>query len=455
MTNKINEPVAILGYGVEGHSAFEFLKKQGIKDITICDEKLSVTLNQPTEGADYHPRMNVGLDAFKNLSDFKTIIRSPGVHYDRQEIKDAREADAIITSMTELALEIAKERITAITGSNGKTTTTALVAEILKKHYENKLITGGNDGKPIVQEAIDNPEWPIVMEVSSFQFADLQISPHISAVLNITPNHLDWHENLQDYINAKNNIIKHQSKDDWAVLNVNNEDSAKLALSAPAQIFWVGEKRGDNWADWEEDNIVVNGEKIINIKDVKIKTHPDNLLFAAAIAKLHQVNSQTIIDVMKEFSGVEHRLEFVRDIGGVSFYNDSSCTTPESAEVAIEQFPLGKLILMLGGSSKKAEYGFLASKIKRSNVRVYLYGEEGEVIRQAITEASAEDQIITYNTPARPAGGSKNFEEIIKDVFAQAKEGDSIVLSPACASFDMFKNSKERGKIFKEIVDKL
>ncbi len=433
--NNLKEPIAILGFGVEGKSAKSFLDNQGINDVTICDENY-------LEGAQALVRIQ---DNFKNLSDFQTIIRSPGVHYDRPEIKEAREAGATITSMTELALELAKDRITAITGSNGKTTTTALVAEILKKHYEGKVIIGGNDGKPVVQEATNHPDQPIVMEVSSFQFADLQISPHISAVLNITPNHLDWHEDLEDYINAKSNLIQHQSKDDWAVLNTNSENSTKMANNAPGQIFWIGEKKGNNWADWENDNIVVNDEVIINIKDIKLKTHPDNLLFAVAIAKLHKVNSQTIVDAMKEFSGVEHRLEFVREINGISFYNDSSCTTPESAEVAIEQFPLGKLILMLGGSSKKAEYGFLASKIKNNNVRVYLYGKEGEVIHQAIDEAGAKDQIINYNQ-------SKNFEEIIKDVFSQAKEGDNIVLSPACASFDMFKNAKDRGNQFKEIV---
>ena len=427
--NNLKEPIAILGFGVEGKSAKSFLDNQGIKDVTICDEK-----ENP--------------DAFNNLSDFKTIIRSPGVHYDRQEIKDAREAGATITSMTELALEIAKDRITAITGSNGKTTTTALTAEILKKHYENKLIIGGNDSKPVVREAIDNPDWPIVMEVSSFQFADLQMSPHISAVLNITPNHLDWHEDLEDYINAKNNLIQHQSKDDWAVLNTNSENSAKMANDAPGQIFWIGEKRGDNWANWENDNIVVSDEVIINIKDIKLKTHPDNLLFSAAIAKLHKVANQTIVDVMKVFSGVEHRLEFVRKLNGISFYNDSSCTTPESAEVAIELFPPRELILMLGGSSKKTEYGFLASKIKNNNVRVYLYGKEGEIIKQAIEEAGARDQIINYNQ-------SGNFEEIINDVFSQAKKDDNIVLSPACASFDMFNNAKERGYKFKEIIEKL
>jgi UDP-N-acetylmuramoylalanine--D-glutamate ligase len=436
----IKSPVAILGFGVEGQCALSYLEKRGIKDITICNEN-----NLSPESADHYPRQQSN---FNNLNAFSTIIRSPGVYYKRPEIIKAREEGATVTSMTELAMEIAKERVTAITGSNGKTTTTALIGETLKKHYDNKVIVGGNDRKPVVQEAEDHPGWPIVMEVSSFQFSDIQMSPHISAILNITPNHMDWHEDLQDYINAKNNLIKHQTKNDWAVLNANNEDSAKMADGAPGKIFWIGEKRGENWADWENDNIVVNGETIINIKDIKVKTHPDNLLFVAAIAKIHDIPKETIAQVMREFKGVEQRLEFIRTMNGVSFYNDSSCTTPESSEVAIEQFPLGKLIMLLGGSSKHADFSFLASKIKNCNVRAYLYGAEGEIIKKEIEEINGQKQIIAYNR-------SKDFKEIIEDALAKANPGDNIVLSPACASFDMFKNSKERGKQFKEIVEKL
>jgi len=438
MNLDIKSPVAILGFGVEGQYALAYLEKQGIKDVTICDENENILTNLSLQ-------TRYGIS---NLTGFATIIRSPGIHYDRPEIKEARDSGVIVTSMTELALEIAKDRITAITGSNGKTTTTALVGEILKTHYNNEVIVGGNDRKPVVQEAIDNPNWPIMMEISSFQLADLHTSPHIAAILNISPNHLDWHETLEDYIHAKDNIIRHQKPDDWAVLNANNEDSAKLAIDAPAQIFWVGTKKGENWALWKNNQLIVNGETIIDHDQIKLKTHPDNIAFAAAIAKLHEVPNETIVNVMKEFEGVEHRLEFVKTVNGIHFCNDSSCTTPESTEVAIDQFPEGKLILLLGGHCKKVDFGFLASKIKNHNVRAYLYGDEGETIKKALEEAGGQDQIIAYNK-------SGNFEEIMKDVFAQAKPDDNIVLSPACASFDMFNNAKERGKIFKEIVNNL
>ena len=451
MKTIINPPVAILGFGVEGHSALAYLQGIGIKDITICDENelvipsevsRSITKAGVVEGSvRFH-------NSFKNLSGFNTIIRSPGVYYKHPEILEAIESGSVVTSMTKLTLDVGAERLTAITGSNGKTTTTALVGEILKKHYSDKIVIGGNDRQPALQGAIDNPDWPILMEVSSFQFADLKESPHISAVLNITPNHMDWHEDLQDYINAKNNLIKHQNKNDWAVLNANNEDSAKLADSAPGKVFWIGEKKGKNWADWIDNNIVVNDEAIIAHDEIKVKTHPDNLLFASAIAKIHGVSNEAIASVMKEFKGVEHRLEFIRKVNDISFYNDSSCTTPESAEVAIEQFPLGKLILMLGGSSKNADFSFLANKIKDCNVRVYLYGLEGARIKDELEKIGGEKLIIKYNT-------DKNFENIIKDVYKNAKSEDNIVLSPACASFDMFKNAKYRGNEFKKIVTKL
>lgn len=440
MNLDIKPPIAILGYGVEGKAAFSFLQNKGIKNITVFDESMKEDMNR---GGDimFKNKLN-------NLSSFNTIIRSPGVYYKRLEIQKARDAGVNITSMTELTLEIASKRITAITGSNGKTTTTGLVEEILQRHYKGRLIIGGNDKFPVLKKALDNKDWPIVMEVSSFQFADLQISPHISAVLNITPNHLDWHENLDDYINAKENLIKHQTKNDWAVLNANNEGSAKMGENASSNIFWIGEKRGENWAMWQGDTLGVNGKAIINKNELKVKTHTDNIAFAAAIATIHGVEKTVITEAIKNFTGIAHRIEFVRKLNGINFYNDSSCTTPESAEVAIEQFEDGKLIIMLGGSTKHSNFAFLASKIKHHNVRVYLYGEEGVIIKKTIEEAKASDQIVAYNH-------NSDFEAVIKDVISHAKQGDNIVLSPACASFDMFKNSKNRGLKFKEIVNSL
>ena len=439
----IKPPVALLGFGIEGKSAFEFLGKQGIDDITICDENPDIQIPQDIKS-------RLGKSAFEDLSNFQTIIRSPGVRYDLPAIQQAHELGATITSMTKLALELASGRVTAITGSNGKTTTTALCEQILRAHYGDRLIAGGNDRKPVLQQALDHPDQPILLEVSSFQFEDLEHSPYIAAILNITPNHLDWHETLEAYTAAKTNILRHQKPDDWAVLNAEDENVRKLAISTPAQQLWINEKQGDNWAVWEDGYLKLSFnqkvENVLHFDQLNVKTHPDNILFAVAIGKLHIVPLTTIEEQIKLFKGVEHRLEFVRTIKDIHFYNDSSSTSPESAMAAIDQFIPRKLILMLGGSSKKADFTYLAEKIAKKNTRVYLYGAEGQRIKEAMLSAGGESLILDYNK-------SSDFKKIIESVYKLAKPEDSIVLSPACASFDMFKNAKDRGNQFKKIVE--
>lgn len=452
-TLALNGPFAILGFGDEGQSGLEFLQKQGFSDITICDQKEKVEV---PEGV----KVRLGKDAFENLSQFKTIIRSPGVYYKLPGILEAKAKGALVTSMTEMTLEVGRDRLTAITGSNGKTTTTGMIDAILTRHYDGKNIVGGNDRLPVLQRALEHPEQPILMEVSSFQFADLKLSPHISGVLNIKPNHMDWHEDMEDYINAKGNLIAHQTNDDWAVLNANDENSAQLAEHAKGKIFWVGKKEGENWSVWEDGELsatALEGEiplsrrnngnevKILNSSDLIVKTHPDNILFAVAVSLIHGVDPKLIKEVLSTFKGMPQRLEFVRELEGIKFYNDSSCTTPESTEVAIQAFPKGQLILLLGGSTKHSDFSFMAQQIVKTGVRVYLFGAEGSRIKATIEVEGGEDLILKLDE-------TKEFTEIIRGAYQLAHPGDNIVLSPACASFDMFKNSKERGRLFSEIV---
>jgi len=445
MNIQIKSPIAILGYGVEGKAAIKFLKTQGISDITVCDENENMEIPK-------NLKSKLGSDAFKNLTGFETIMRSPGVRYNLPGIMDAKDAGITVTSTTDLTLKQAWERLTAITGSSGKTTTVGMLEQILKKHYKDKIIIGGNDRSPILQEVMQNTNEPILMEVSSFQFADINKSPHIAAIINITPNHLDWHEDLADYIHAKNNLIAHQTPNDWAILNANNEDSAKLAESAPSNIFWIGKKTGKAWAIWEGDTLVAQfGAQPIEIlkrSDLTIKTHPDNILCAVAISLIHEVSTKTIKTELANFKGVKHRLEFVKEIDDVKFYNDSACTTPESSILSITQFPKGKLILLLGGSTKNAEFSFMAHHIVESKTRVMLYGVEGTRIKEAIKAEGGSNLIIDLDE-------TNNFKAIILKAKITAHPGDNVVLSPACASFDMFRNAKYRGKEFKEIVRNL
>jgi len=441
MKTTIKEPVAILGFGVEGQSAYQFLKNQKLTDITICDEKKLA--DSPTD-----VKQQFGPSAFENLTNFATILRSPGVRYNLPGIMQARDAGVTVTSMTELTLETASSRTTAVTGSNGKTTTTGMIEAVLKAYYDQNLIVGGNDRKPVLEEVLDKP-WPVLLEVSSFQFADLELSPHVSVILNITPNHLDWHENEEDYIHAKRNLIAHQTPNDWAVLNAKDENSAKMAGHAPGQIFWLNKEEGKAWAKWDDDKLIAQfgseTKTILSQSDLTVKTHPDNVLAAVAVSLIHGVSAEVIKKELSEFKGVEHRLEFVREINGVKLYNDSACTTPESVIVATQAFPKGSLILLLGGSTKFADFSFMAHHIAETNTRVYMYGAEGERIQQAMLDEGARNHILKLDT-------THDFKKIIEEALGLAKPGDNIVLSPACASFDMFKNSKERGKLFKEIV---
>jgi UDP-N-acetylmuramoylalanine--D-glutamate ligase len=438
----LQPPIAILGFGTEGQDALRFLRGQGIQDITVCDRNPDLKIPKGIKS-------RLGKGALEGLSDFRTIVRSPGVRLSDPHLKEAVDAGCFVTSMTKLTLDVAGERVTAVTGTNGKTTTVALAGQILAAHYGKKFIVGGNGKKPVLQEALDHPNWPILIEASSFQFHDAKKSPYIAAVTNITPDHLNWHDNMAEYIEAKTNILRHQKKSDWAILNANNENSAKLSSATPAQLFCVGQRRGNQWVAWEKDHLMLGFdgkvEIVIHADQLNYKTHPDNWLFAVAIAQLHFVPLTTMVEQMKLFRGVEQRLQFVRTFHDIHFYNDSSATTPEAAMTAIGQFDPKKLILLMGGSSKNADFAEIADLIAQKGIRVTLYGQEGKRIQEAILKAGGKSLVLAYDP-------SSDFKKIIESAFRLAKPEDSIVLSPACASFDMFKNSKERGYQFDQVV---
>jgi UDP-N-acetylmuramoylalanine--D-glutamate ligase len=442
MNLNLESPIAILGFGTEGQDALRFLEGQGVTDITVCDQKADLKIPKGIES-------RLGKGALEGLSDFRTIIRSPGVRLGDPHLKEAVDAGCVITSMTKMTLDVAGERGTAVTGTNGKTTTVALAGQILAAHYGGKFIMGGNGKKPVLQEALDHPTWPILIEASSFQFHDAKKSPYIAAVTNITPDHQNWHDNMAEYIEAKSNILRHQTRSDWAILNANNENSAKLSSATPAQKFWVGERRGESWIAWEKDHLMLGFDGrvqiVIHADQLSYKTHPDNWLFAVAIAQLHFVPLSTMVEQMKLFKGVEQRLQFIRTLRDIHFYNDSSCTTPEAAMAAIGQFNPKKLILLMGGSSKNADFTEIADLIVQKGVRVTLYGQEGKRIQEAIQKAGGKGLVLVYDQ-------GHDFKKIVESAFKLAKPEDSISLSPACASFDMFKNSKERGGLFDQIV---
>ncbi|QQR83542.1 hypothetical protein IPJ72_07220 [Candidatus Peregrinibacteria bacterium] len=216
-----------------------------------------------------------------------------------------------------------------------------------------------------------------------------------------------------------------------------------------AQHFWIGQARGEHYAIWENEHLILcfegTKEVVCHRDQLTVKTHPDNILFAVAIAKLHYVPMSTLVEQLQAFKGVEHRLEYVRTVGDVHFYNDSSSTSPDSALTAIDQFVPDRLILMLGGSSKNADFDTLADVIVKKHVRVVLYGAEGQPIKERLLAHEGAALILEHFKDG-------NFEGIVRQTFELAKPEDNVVMSPACASFDLFKNAKERGKEFKRVV---
>ncbi len=340
-----------------------------------------------------------------------------------------------------------------------------MIGEILKKlkikkpeapttNKKSKIFIGGNIGQPLIDklEKIQKKDL-VVLELSSFQLEDLAKSPHIAVILNITPDHLNRHYKFSDYIKAKKNIIKFQKKDDWAILNFDDEIVKNFPKDYKGKVFPFSiNKKFKKGVQIENGYITVkNGiseQKICSKSRLKLLGghNLENVLSATAVAYLIGVEPEQIKEVITGFSGLEHRLEFVSEINRVKFYNDSKATTCESTIVALRSFDCGKIILIAGGYDKKADFSKLACEIINSKVKhLILIGETSDKIAQAILQISNLKSQISK---------CKTLKEAVKLSKKISQSGDIILLSPACASYDMFLNFEERGKKFKQLVKK-
>ncbi len=462
MQSAIRGVVAILGFGVDGQGVAAWLKTQpAVKSIVFFDDA--------AESREF--KKGTTLDGIDLL------FRSPGFPLTHPLMSDAKQRGIPITSSTREVLKNFPGVTVGITGSNGKTTCTALIEEFLKAEFgKERVERGGNDGVPRLdlmgppfdtpgRVMLSSPERSegrieahggqatqgdtlyLVLELSSFQLMDSEYSPNVAVVLNITPNHLDWHKDMAEYAEAKRQIVAHQ----------NSFSRASPERDAQHRVEGRVERRlsGDIAILNQEDEIVKTFADGIESKvhwftdgipwdQVRVKSHPDTIRAAVTAARALNVSEENILKVLREFPGVPHRLEFIRELDGVKYYNDSSCTTPESAIVACKVFLKGKLILLLGGRDKKMDFAGLYEVIQEYGVRVVPYGEMGATFAKNIPS----DLLIENADPM-------NFEKTIKNARTAAHAGDNIVLSPACASFDMFKNAKERGKEFVDIVRKM
>ena len=430
-----NKKIAVIGEGVEGKSSTHFLKKNGAI-VTILDIK---------QGKNY----------LNNLDKYDLIVRSPGVKISDIIIHNSEFIIHKLTSQTKLFFDLCPTKnIIGVTGTKGKGTSATLIYEMLKASGRNVYL-GGNIGVPPFDflEKLDKESW-VVLELSSFQLQDLTKSPHIAVMLMVTSEHLDYHKDIDEYIGAKRNILSHQDKDDIAIVNRDYVVSNESDIETEGQVFFVSREREVDegcFALGNQINLRIKGNDIpiIDTRDLLLKGdhNHENACAASLAAYLAGARVGVIAQVLKTFKGLEHRLELVSVVNGVEYYNDSFSTTPETAIAAIKSFQNPE-ILILGGSSKNSDFSELGQVIGKSeNIKAIIgIGQEWNRIKSEIRNPKSEIVMIE---------GAKDMKTIVAAVSKIAESGDVVLLSPACASFGMFKNYKDRGNQFKEEVNKL
>jgi UDP-N-acetylmuramoylalanine--D-glutamate ligase len=451
-----NKKIGILGIGIEGVATAHFLRDSGAT-LTMLDQKEEAQIDRTLlSGLKQMGITNyiLGSDYLTHLEEFDIIIRSPGIKYLLPELQHAKNQGVTITSHMQLFFDHCPSKIIGVTGTKGKGTTSTLILEMLKKAGKDAYL-GGNIGlPPLTFLAKLTAESIVVLELSSFKLQDLHTSPHIAVMLMVTSEHLDYHKDTYEYIDAKRNILRFQRRDDIAILNRDYLATHESDIYTEGQIYQISRERTtDQGCYVEKDAIYLRQhgkeQKLIDTKEILLpgKHNLENVSAAVMAATLAGVKKETIIEVLKTFKGLEHRLELVETVNGVRYYDDSFSTTPETAIAAIQAFHDPE-ILILGGSHKGSDFTELGKVISTAkNIKAIIgVGIEWEEIKATFSKDA--DSIILIE-------GAKDMDTIVKAAAKIATEGNVVILSPACASFDMFKNYKERGNQFKEAVKHL
>ena len=444
-----NKRVLVVGLGRSGVASALFLKERGAR-VTVSDAKSEEQLRDEIPALlDQGIAVETGRHGERTFQNQDLIVVSPGVPVDAPPLVQARALGEPVIGEIELASEFLSGPIVAITGSNGKTTTTTLVGEILAKSGFKTLV-GGNIGKPaisLVGEA--TPETAIVLEVSSFQLETIRaFRPKVAVILNITPDHLDRHRTFETYVNAKARIFENQTADDFSVLNADDSPCVELAGRTRAQVFWFSRKREvEQGAFVRKAQIVFRRDntdhEIMPVADVPLKGahNIENVLASVCAAALMGCRPKSIAQAIREFKAVEHRLEYVATIRGVEYYNDSKATNVDATIKALESFP-ANIHLILGGKDKGSDYTVLNDLLRQRVKRVYTIGAAAAKIESHIRGAA---EMVSSGT----------IKNAIQQASASAQSGDIVLLAPACASFDQFQNYEHRGRVFKELVSAL
>ncbi len=449
-----SQKVLVAGAGKSGISSAELLLEMG-GEVVLYDENINLDPDELINNFDQDSPVTVILGELKrsDLAGVEMCIISPGISLDEPFLKLITDAKIPIWGEIQLAYQCAKGRLAAITGTNGKTTTTALVGEILRAHFDDVYVAG-NIGTPYTAVAYQTEDDSVtVAEVSSFQLETItDFRPDVSAILNITPDHLNRHHTMERYIEIKESITANQTEEDTCVLNYDDEVLREFGQSKelkPKVIFFSSSVRLKEGFYLDGDMIYKAGKnKIIPVVDVKElqllgRHNYENVMAAAAISFALGVPIETIRKVAKGFKAVEHRIEFVLERSGVRYYNDSKGTNPDAAIQAIKAMP-GPTLLIAGGYDKGASYDEWIESFDGKVKYLVLIGETRDKIADCAKEHGFND--IMY---------AEDMEEAVRVCASYSDMGDYVLLSPACASWDMFDNYEERGRIFKECVNNL
>lgn len=440
--------VAILGYGVDGASSTGYWHHLGA-EITICDKKTDLLL------PDY-ATPKLGPDYLKNLGEFDLIVRSPGIH-PKEIITENPEYPDILNKVTSVINEFFEKcpaPIIGVTGTKGKGTTSTLIYKILEAAGK-KVFLGGNIGiVPLDFLNQVTPDSFVVLELSNFQLIDFKYAPATAVCVMMAPEHQDWHHTVKEYYDSKKNLFVRQSGDNRTIYNAGNEISKEITVVSNGQrVPYFVPPKGVSaettvGAFVEGDNIYFEDELVCNIEDVALLGRHNLENACAAIAAVWPIiegNTDIIKQVLQEFTGMEHRLEFVRELDGVKYYNDSFATTPEATIAAIKSFEQPKVII-LGGSDKGIPLYSVITEVIHNNVHTaVVIGDLGETIVELLVSRGFENIVLGGNTMTEIVNAAKN----------AAKPGDVVLLSTACASFGLFKNYKDRGNQFKQVVNSL
>ena len=441
--------VAVLGIGVSNRPLIRMLLSYGIETIA-CDR---------TEPEDLEPEvleleslgvtLRVGASYLDDL-EADVVFRTPGMHPYIPALQKLKAEGAVITSEMEAFFCVCPCTIIAVTGSDGKTTTTSLIAQMLKTAGKTVWV-GGNIGQPLLPLADQmSPDDFAVVELSSFQLMNMTRSAHVAVVTNLAPNHLDVHKDMQEYVDAKKNVYRHQTTADTLVLNHDNDITRSFACDSAAHIsFFSAKNSSTHDAYLAEGKLYYHNEFVLDTRDILLPgMHNVENYMAAICAASRYVSFDDIRHVAKTFTGVEHRIEFVRKLNGVRYYNDSIASSPTRTIAGLHSFAQ-KVILIAGGYDKQIPFDQLGSEIAAHVKRLILCGDTAEKIKKAVIGSPEFKQdcleIVTV----------QNLHDAVADAYSHAVSGDIVTLSPACAAFDQFKNFMARGDCYKKLVQEL